>query len=187
MRRTGYIFNVEHDNPRNCGQFKVLAYSVEKAYALLEARGYYNVERVAKPTTQRPQGGGFRVIPSALAEARDFLGLAFPVKIRTHARAGSVRGNYRLGHDAHGRPFHNIMLKDYLDPEQASKTLWHELTHAMQAERACTEAGATTADTQRMAWSGVRNLDRGIGYRRKSIEVEAREGEQYAEALPLTK
>lgn len=94
-------------------------------------------------------------LTAAIAE----LGLELPVVIRFNSRHGRTNGNYRRQHT-----HHDIMLKSYLDHEQASSTLWHELTHAMQAER----AGSA------FAWSVLTKQQRKTPYRRRPIEVEAR-------------
>jgi hypothetical protein len=61
------------------------------------------------------------------------------------------------------------MIKKYLDPEQATATLYHELRHAYQAEQA----------RDQRAWQRIRQESRarrgGNNYRTRSIEVDARE------------
>lgn len=191
MRRTRYTFRCEHISPTtsriieaNGGTMDALAYSAEQAFALLERRGYYNIERVTRPARRAPAGGGFKIDRRALREARDFMGLRWPVRIREHSRYGSVNGNYRVGDD-HSAPFHNIMVKSYLSPEQASRTIWHELRHAFQAEQAAQAKGARLAGECRRAFDGVIADDRGVSYRAKSIERDAREYEQYAEVVQI--
>lgn len=143
-----------------------------------EKRGYA-VRRVVKGDHRKKQRaaakqreGGFRIDRKALNAAIDALGLDLPVDIRFHARVGSTNGNYRFD----GRR-HDIMLKSYLTPEQASSTLWHELTHAMQAER----AGATTA-----AWSSVQREQARWSYWNRPIEREARQMSEDMRDCPLT-
>ncbi len=170
-----------------------MAYSQPAAVKLLADNGYTYVKLVPYATYQKALArienrgvGSYRLDESALAEASEYLGLKLPIRVRYSSRAGNVRGNYRLGRSTSGPNFHNIMLKTYIGAEQASKTLWHELTHAMQAEREMLAAGLDLRDPAgKIAWQSADARGRGIGYSRKPIEVEAREGEKMHEALPL--
>ena len=128
-------------------------------------------------------GGGWSIIPANYREALDFFGLTMPVKVKQTAHQGGRYGahSFRVGPD--GRPYHHITVKSWLDPQQAGRTLWHELTHAMQAEREA--AGTrTTADALR-AW---RTTSARMGsYRDRPIEVEARAHEDYNDVTPLAR
>ncbi len=117
--------------------------------------------------------GGFKLDQGAVRDARALLGIKLPVDIRFHSRVGNTNGNYRFD----GRK-HQIMLKTYHTPEQASSTLWHELCHAMQAER----AGGTVAD-----WGVVRREQARYPYSRRPIEREAREMSATMANCPLTR
>ncbi len=119
----------------------------------------------------KPQGG-YRVDAEALKAAIELLGLKLPVKVRHNSRVGSTRGNYRITKDG----THDIMVKSYLTPEQASSTLWHELTHAMQAER----AGANWT-----AWGRAINDQKRWPYSRRPIEIEAQQMSADMADLPL--
>ncbi len=130
----------------------------------MDSRGY-KVVRVVKGDYRQPAAPAtaaraWRVDPEALKAACDLLGLRLPVKVRFNARQGATAGNYR-----HKGTYHDIMLKSYRTAEQASETLWHELTHAMQAERA----------GDQWAWNSVANDQRRYPYSRRPIEIEARE------------
>jgi hypothetical protein len=74
----------------------------------------------------------------ALREAESDLGLTFPAritweKLRARTQDAMVLGRYNGIDPFH--PAHNIALNPNLTTRRASATLWHELTHAMQAER----------------------------------------------------
>lgn len=165
MRRTRYTVYYDDDKPEVC-----LAYTPEGARKLFEKLGH-SVIRVERGDYRKTRtGGGFVINKAALADAIELLGLKLPVKVRTHARVGDTNGNYRLRDG-----WHDIMLKSYHTPEQASSTLWHELTHAMQAER----AGGKDE------WRSVRNEQRRYSYRIRPIEVEAREMSEAMADIPL--
>lgn len=152
----------------------VLAYSAESARQTAITHGFTPVTEVERGDYRAPAPvfGGFTVTQSALADAIDLLDLKLPVKIRYNGRYGATAGNYRFagGH-------HDIMLKSYLTPEQASSTLWHELTHAMQAER----VGATIG-----AWADYRRGQKGTTYYNKPMEREARAMSATMKDCPLT-
>lgn len=161
----------------------VLAYTLEGAKQALVQKGYGAVS-IAPHRREDIQGGGFKIDQAALKAAQDFLGLTLPVKVRHSSKLGATQGNYRLSHRRGNH--HNVMLKSYLTPEQASKTLWHELAHAMQAERACKTAGVSPTDRAALlAWSATPERAKGTGYYKKPIEVEARAHENYAATRPL--
>lgn len=177
-RRTRYTASVLRPRTGEAQELDILAYSREGAIALAAERGYTIMSiETAAAKAQRERGGGYRIDRAALREALDFLGIALPVKIRYTSRVGRTRGNHRLV----ANRSHDIMLKSYLPADQASKTLWHELAHAMQSER------AIRAGQDWLAIANERNpgSSRRIAYRVRPIEVEARTYEQYAEACPL--
>lgn len=154
MRRTRYTVTLEGRDP-----FVIIAADEGQIYnhygSKLVGLRKGDFRKVAKP---RVSGPGFRVDQQALKQAIALLGLKVKVKVRFHARNGSTLGNYRFA-----GTHHNIMLKSYLTPEQASHTLWHELTHAMQAERAGSKEG----------WSAEHRRQRRYSYQFRPIEVEA--------------
>jgi hypothetical protein len=132
-------------------------YYEHKGYAVAGVmRGDYRKQaRVAAIKSQ----DGHTIDTAALNVAKAELGLIMPVKIRRDGRVGQTNGNHRL------RGFeHHIMLKSYLTPEQATHTLWHELTHAVQAERAIASG---------RGWAAVSNEQRRYRYSVRPIEIEA--------------
>lgn len=166
MRRCRYTATISHRESDAVLRRVILAYdagSVQRhfercGYTVLDVhRGDYRVEaRMANAKS----GGGFTVDQAALNRAIQTLGLRLPVRIRFNSRVGSTNGNYRFMGG-----YHNIMLKSYRTAEQASETLWHELTHAMQAER----AGGTLE-----AWAKEQRKSRGK-YQACPREIEARQ------------
>lgn len=168
----------------------VMAYSVEDAREVLRQHGI-TAESVVPlaAAIRKPDGGGYRLDESAIEEAKEFFGLTLPVRVQFNSRVGGTDGNWRLSSDYIGGPnFHKIMLKSYLTPEKASETLWHELTHAMQAEREARAAGVEPSHAEaKRVWRESAIRGKGTAYARKPIEIEARAHEQYAEALPLAR
>lgn len=96
----------------------------------------------------------------AIEHAQHHLGLQHPVKVNL---VDGTNGQYHgLNEDGH----HEIDLVRWLNPESASKQLWHEMTHAVQHER------------DPYAWSQVtdNNQDQGFDqYRNHPEEIEARQ------------
>lgn len=196
MRRQRYTVTLDTGS-----QHVVLAYSPDGAKACYRnaasvRRGDFRVEALRNAD----RGNGFKVDQAALREAIEFFGLKLPVKIRFSARDGRKRGSHTLLHtggrvrmtatavyhlDTATGSHHDIMVKSYLNPERASRILWHELTHAMQCERAIAAADAQTPKERNAAWHEVSAASRGVGYHYKPVEIEARAHEAYAEALPL--
>ena len=149
-------------------------------------------------------GGGWSIDADAVAEAVAFFGLTLPIKFELSARTSTTLGQHMLTpvgggvRVSAGKIYnldtatgweHRVMLRSWLSPEDASRTLWHELTHAMQAERALSKVHASaTIREQYHAWRF--SWDRAHGrtaYTDKPVEREARAHEAYAEALPLVK
>jgi hypothetical protein len=175
MRRTRFTATII--SPHMGREKKVIL-----AYFASEVRGYYEgkgyeVVSVTKGDYRKQAvvkgngGGGFRIDRPALKDACELLDLKLPVKIRFNSRAGSTNGNYRFKGD-----HHDIMLKSYHSPEQASDTLWHELCHAMQAER----AGGTLE-----TWRQVHREQARYTYRNRPIEREARAMSETMKDVPL--
>lgn len=146
------------------------------AYGGLDAKQWGSTRGTVKSWREgdiriEAKSGGWRLNRKALNEAIDLIGLKLPVKLRTDARVGSTNGNYRFRNGGH-----DIMLKTYLSAEQATKTLWHEPCHAMQAER----AGAP------QEWNKVVRSQKGIGHDDKDYEREAIEFSNEMSNIPLT-
>lgn len=112
----------------------------------------------------REAAGGYSVDFNKLDAVTEGLGLKWPVCIRYHARIGNTHGNYRLKRDAAGNLWHDIMLKSYHDANEANNTLWHELCHALQAEK--------SGDYD--SWQTFRKQQRKWTYKTRPMEIEAR-------------
>lgn len=200
MRRTGYQFTATRPDGARV-PVKVLAYSYPGALDLLARSGWTNPERLADGHAGAPRGGGWRLDHKAFREACDFLGLVKPIQVKQTGRAGGARGRHQLRGVTAGDRFlrgllsefeiaadvgHYITMKSWLDPAQASRTLWHELCHAMQSEQAIAAlpVGASPRECYD-AWTTCEERGRGVAYLAKPIEVEAREYEAFAAEMPL--
>jgi hypothetical protein len=211
-RRTRFTVSYSPDVSDKIERVVVLAYDEAGAKQTVQimrspcivlaiAPGDYRVkaQRSAQPR------GGFRIDQAKLAEAIDLLGLEWPVKIAPNAKDGGSHGNHQIRYEGtqikggriHGldnpaaTPYHRVMVKSYLTAEDASRTLWHELAHGMQAERCAKAAEATTAREIHTAWNLVLSDkdgdNRGVNYFAKPIEIEAREYEAFAADCPIAK
>lgn len=204
MKRSRYTVTVSRLGSAAIDRKVILAYSALGARQYFENRHYtvLEVERGDYRRTERaaryvPEGGGFSIDQKALAEAIELLGIKRPVQIRLNGKVGPTHGTHRWVprsgkfkvnpnlDTATGGMLHRITLKSYLTAEQAGRTLWHELTHAMQAERE--SADAATMREAFEAWRFCSARGRGIAYNRKPIEVEAREHEPLNDDLPLAR
>lgn len=173
MRRSRFTVYRKGLDPVVC-----MTYTAESARAFYERNGQ-TVTRVVKGdhrvearNAAIKAAGGFRLDRAALQAACAELGLKLPVKVRFNSRVGGTNGNYRfMG------THHDVMLKSYRTPQQATATLWHELCHAMQAER----AGGTPE------WAKVRAEQQRVPYSRRPIEVEARRFAAERSNRPLTR
>jgi hypothetical protein len=157
--------------------FVMLAYDEDQIRRHYEGRGK-TVVRITKGDfrkTQPPRlaSTGFVIDNAVLDDAKDLLGLQKPVKIRFNNRVGGTLGNHRFRLDG----YHDIMLKRYLSADRANKTLWHELTHAMQAER--------SGDYN--DWVIFSKAQRKISYDKRPIEIEAREMADQMKDIKLIK
>ncbi len=122
-------------------------------------------------------------LSDGIEDAKDFLGLTLPVRIKQTGHQGGRYGSHSLRIAGAGNPYHHITVKSWLDVEQAGKTLWHELTHCMQAERCAAKAGAVTTREYLAAWRTT--SERAGAYRYRPIEVEARSYEAFNDEQPL--
>lgn len=155
--------------------FESRAKRVILAYTAADARMHYErkgvaVSKVVLGDYRATGGGGWRVDHAALRDACDLLGLKLPVSIRFNSRVGKTHGNYTFR-----RGGHDIMLKAYRTAEQASETLWHELTHALQVER----GGGTYQAFEKMVED-----EKGV-YQNAPSEIEAREMSATMADIPL--
>lgn len=161
--------------------------------------------RIERGDYRRPVASrrmGFKIDLAAVAEAADVLGIKWPVDVVTNSRYGGSLGNHSLRYsggsvrhmggrianiDTATRVHHRIMVKTYNSTKRAGEVIWHELCHAMQAEREAAAANATTPEDIHAAWQTCSARGVGIGYQRKPIEIEAREFEAWNDDHPLAK
>lgn len=183
-RRSRFTVTVSPTNSNEIRREVALCFSAASARSFFEGRGFVVLQveagdyRKAERAAAARASGGFRIDREALAAAIELLGLTLPVKIRFTSRVGNVNGNYRL----HASGYHDIMLKSYRTTQQASETLWHELTHAMQAERFQRDNPHLTPRT---AWLAQLQQSKGK-YKRCPLEIEARRMARDMADLPLT-
>jgi hypothetical protein len=143
----------------------ILAYSGQGVRDHYERRGQEVVSVTkgdyrARVAASAPSGGGWELSHRALKQASDQLGLTLPITVKKNGKVGGTNATYRL--KPHG---HHIIVKAYLTKQQATESLWHELQHAQQAER----AGGTPE-----LWAAESKRQRAWPYRRRPIEIEAR-------------
>lgn len=199
-------FTVEIVAPGNVTSKQViLAYSAQSVIDHYNRRGiavvgiekgdFRKVRAAAKPS------GRYAKNERAIREAIAFFDLKLPVEIKLTGHQGGRMGAHTLslkggqvvhrGTRVYGAQtatslFHKISVKNWLTPEEAGRTLWHELTHAMQAERAFAGLPSDASPYERAkAWQGCAERSRRIPYSRRPIEVEAREHESMNDSLPL--
>jgi len=127
--------------------------------------------KILLPNSDRNQAGA-TLKAGAVIKAVEHFKLQQDVTIKwangTH-RHGAYRWRKGVGHV--------ITLSTYYSAEDTSRTLWHELTHALQIERAASK-GKAYAD-----WSAEQ---RRYAYSVRPIEVQARKfAEHYHPQLPL--
>lgn len=182
----------------------ILAYEVASVADFYRRMGYtvLHVESARKKRTcERPANKPWRHNDRAIRDAIEFLGITLPVRIKPTNVAGGRLGAHTLrpvgpgvrrqGSRVHGIEHatglvHHITVKSWQDAEQASRTLWHELTHAMQAERELAKLpDPNDLRTALRTWG--RAYRDGRSYDRKPIEREAREYEEFAAEHPLVR
>ncbi len=202
MRRTRWQAELSRDGVASTKL--ILAYSPESVRDFYARQGY-NVRSVTRATrartTERPANKPWRESTRAIREAADFLGLTLPVRVKVTNHAGGRHGAHQLRPEgpgvrvSNGRIlnldnatglYHHITAKGWLSAQQASETLWHELAHAMQAERELSKLPAPWDARDGMrAWSLCAARGRGVTYLHKPVEREAREYESFAAEHPL--
>jgi hypothetical protein len=178
-RRTRYRFIATPPRSAVAERIDVLGYSREAALTLLARKGWTNPRPAPEPPKPR---GSWRPDHAAIREAIEFLGISHPVKIKQTSRQGGRYGAHELRRDAGGKVYSHITVKSWLDAREAGRTLWHELAHAMQASRAI---DANPDRDPLVAWGAVRAKGKGVPYRAKPIEVEARSYESFNDETPL--
>jgi hypothetical protein len=165
----------------------ILAYTEASVQRWFEGCGYTvsrvergDYRRTAKRTVNPSSGAQWSLDLAALAEAIAFLGLTLPVQIKQTGHRGGRRGAYSFRTKGVLR-YHHITVKNWLDPAQACRTLWHELAHAMQAERHNDPFKPFVVVQQ--AWAD--SPERRGSYRFRPIEVEARSYEDYGTEVQI--
>lgn len=167
------------------GREVVLAYSREGAATYFAQRGR-RVTGVEEGDYRKPKRplNQWKQHHENIDRAIQWLGINFPVTITVQNHHGGRWGNHALRVDG-SQLYHEIKVKSWLTPYQAGQTLWHELAHAMQAERAVARSSATTARERARAWYESEERTRDIHYRRRPCEVEARAHERHNVTTPL--
>ncbi len=133
---------------------------------------------------RRPSLGGYSISLQAIVEAAAELGLSQPIAIKWS------QGRRTLGaHRFHVGQGHSITVTTYHAHEaRISETIWHELCHARQTEKAIAEVGGNERAGRIMFMRAYKAQSRAVGYRNNIFEVEARAmGAAYCDTKPLTK
>lgn len=165
-----------------------LGYTANDPYDFYFKRGY-DVRSVKPVARRKPAAGVARwaVNQAALRRACRELDIRWPVKItRTAHRQRAGRHKLRLATGA-ATPTHYITAGKLEGVGRASEILWHELAHAMQAERTAREKGALDGLAMLRAWGAHSRAMRFWDYDIRPTEVEARSYEQRAVSHPLTR
>lgn len=189
-------------------KYVILAYSGMDARSHYERRGcnVLTVERgdyrMAARTPSVPSHPQWRKNERAIREAIEFLGITKPVLIRVTNRRGGRGGAHQLrGVNSRDQFFsrglvkdfevaadvgHYITIKSWHDAKRAGEVIWHELCHAMQAEQVLAALPAPVSPREAYdAWTTHESKGKGVTYRRKPVEVEAREYERFNDEMPL--
>lgn len=127
-------------------------------------------QRLCLPGTSK---GGATFKPGAVLEALDYFGIVDPTEVKFTA------GIHRKGAHRYAGPGqpHLITVSTYLSPEEAGRTLWHELCHAAQREY----LGVPEFVAQ------YRQESASKGYLGNKFEVEARQHSDLNTEIPLAK
>lgn len=163
----------------------VLAYGLEDARAFYEGSGKTVLQVVKGDLLNVPEDGGWKLSTANLKEAVTFLGLDWDGRVKQTSPVGNRLGAYSLRRNADGQPYHHITVKKYLTAARAGEVLWHELAHAMQAERSAAAVASSSVDAIMRAWASDDSRDG--AYRNRPVEVEARSYEAFNAELPLAR
>lgn len=122
----------------------------------------------------------------ALTDACKTLDIRWPVRVKRTANSKKLYGRHRL----HSFPelSHTITLAAGLRVQQASEVLWHELAHAMQAEREVRELDGWENLSPKRAikiWCAADARSRKLPYSSRPCEIEARSYESRGYEFPL--
>ena len=115
---------------------------------------------------------GWSINEAAVLAAIDFLGIEHPVNIRfMTTKYGDTLGTHYW---SRRRRQHRITVAQNLKQAgRASETLWHELTHCMQAERFSKKTGQPIEDFHEEEYR-LLNGEWGLTYQGNLLEKEAR-------------
>lgn len=202
QRRTRWL--VELSRNGKASERQILGYHEQNVRDYYERMGY-TVRSITKhrpSKAERPANKPWRKNERAIREAIEFLGITLPVEIKPTGHAGGRFGCHRLlplgptvrtvgsrvyGAEHTNKLVHRITIKSWRSAEEASRTLWHELAHAMQAERVlATLPTGYNAKEALNAWGACADFGRGVAYERKPVEIEANEYESFHDEHPLT-
>jgi hypothetical protein len=192
-RRKRFIITVKHLDKRPI-QRVCLAYSAETARLYMERDPDITVVSI-KPAKRRKYMQGvaarWEVDDYQLARACRMLDIRWPIKI-TRTSSTVHRGQHRVGCKREANdPIHYITVEKTATLRQASKTLWHELAHAMQSERhvrQLEDEGNVFAEPHEkcQVWVSATQRRHKIRYAERPHEIEAKEIESIFTKL-LTK
>ena len=205
MRRQRFRAELSHTTSNAVVSRLMLAYDADDVRDFYERCGYVVLDvRSArkKRTTERPANPPWVKDDRAIRSACDFLGITLPVTIKPTNVAGGRHGAHqfrptgpgvrivrgRIHGIEHTTGFvHHITVKSWLSVEEASRTLWHELAHAVQAERLLGSDPLAASDPRAamLAWKTA--YRDGTAYEHKPLEREAREYEEFAAEQPLAR
>lgn len=133
----------------------------------------------------------WRIDHVALNAACEWLDVRWPVNVKRTANGKSLHGRHRLrGRNEWPTPRHVITLAAGLPQALASEVLWHELAHAMQAERGvrtCPVWSGLNAIEMMKLWTVADIRDRRYAYDDRPCEIEARRYEKRGRDFPLVK
>lgn len=128
--------------------------------------------------------GAFRWDSGAILSAVEQLGLRLPVRIRWTAGYRRI-GCHRLRVDPRSGLAHHAITVSYITgPEQASRTLWHELAHAVQTEEYADRKTSSEGVAERRA---LRDFYAEYRRRRSHYERDAEQHSEFHDVLPLTR
>lgn len=169
----------------------IIAPNAESVRAHYTGRGY-KVKSVVPYNTahvKAKNGGGWKLSNAYWRKALEEFGLQLPVVVQQIGRVGDTNANYRLlmrGQEPRGvvvprgaNLFHLVKAKSYHTAEQASESLWHELTHARQAEEAIRKSLGDDG-WQRNPFAAYEAWERKAKYQRENFPYENRPIEREA-------
>jgi hypothetical protein len=185
-RRKSYIAVVLNKHGREQTlHFKSYDETYPREYC--EGRGWQVLSIKLKPR----QSKAWAIDDAAFAQAVEFLGLRHPIFLdytSSYKNAGtySLRYGWALPKSAparlrHATLVHRIMVRRADSAADVSRALWHELCHAMQAERELSTAGGYGAYSRKV------DAEKLLPYRVRPSEIEAREYEAFHDEMPLTR